>query len=71
MKNWEGKGRIYCCDVARLTSILLCSSDLKQVFEEWRDRRKGRDCRYLKIIFPYNDMCKNLSFREEAKHRRQ
>jgi len=46
MRNCEGKGRIYCCDVARLTSILLCRSDLKQVFEEWRDRRKSRDSRY-------------------------
>jgi len=25
----------------------------------------------LEIIFPYNDLCKNLSFREEAKNRRQ
>ena len=51
MRNCERKGRIYCCDVARLTGILLCSSDLKQVFEEWKDRRKGRDCRYFGNYF--------------------
>jgi len=51
MRKWKAKGRIYCCDVARLTSILLCCSDLKQVVEEWKDRRKARDCRYSANYF--------------------
>jgi hypothetical protein len=57
MRKWEGNGRIYCFDVARLTSILLCSSDIKQVVEERRYRGKGRDWRYSGNYFPYDELC--------------
>jgi len=43
--------------VARLTSILLCSSDIKQSFEVRRDGRKGRDWRFSGNYFPYDDLC--------------
>jgi len=57
MRNLEGNGRIYCFDLARLVIILLCSSDIKQVVEERRDGRKGRDWNYSGNDFPYDELC--------------
>jgi len=46
MRKWKAKGSIHCCDVARLTSILLCISDLKQVWKKnWRSKVFGTGIR--------------------------